>query len=371
MKIGILTFQRACNYGAVLQAYALRTFLKRKMGADIEIVDYRNLQIEREYAVTKFSLEGNILKEAAASMLCAPYRIRRNNAFKRFRQDCLNIKGQGINKQALRALNETYDIFIVGSDQVWNMEITGNDESYFLDFVNDEKKRCSYAASIGKSKFSENQRAELLLRLKGFSAVSFRESEAASEFQPMLPDKRLYSHLDPVYLLEADIWRQLSAAKPCLEPYILFFTTGNGPEIIPDVEFARKIAAERGMKALFLSDQDRWFKHRSLKHCGAVMPQEFLSLIDHAACVVTNSFHATSFSIMLHTPFYVETDLPRSGRLLNILRLFGMEDRQLKRGEPVCRIESAINWARADEEIRERREQSENYLSAIIQGEYA
>lgn len=364
-KKAILTFHNACNFGAVLQAYALKNALQKTAGIPVDILDYRNACIEAEYAaIGRINWENNPIKEIAKTVLCLPYRVKRNRCFRKFSNDYLEIKNQSLTKEQLTELMDAYDSIVVGSDQVWNLDITGKDYTFFLDFVDDKKKCTSYAASIGKSSFSEDEKACLTELLSSFRKISFRESELLPVFSPKLPHVSMCVNLDPVFLLDSKEWRRLTVEKS-RKPYVLFFMTGTNPGMNPAIQFAKKLADEKGMDAVFLSDQDCWYKFRDWHHCGAVMPQEFLSLIDQAECVVTNSFHATSFSIILHTPFYVETNLPRSGRVLSILDETGLGFRRLESGKPVSEDKVEIDWNRVDMMLVDRRTQAYAYLKEI------
>ena len=132
--------------------------------------------------------------------------------------------------------------------------------------------------------------------------------------------------------------------------------------MLPAIEFAVRLAKERGVEALFLSDQDIWYKFRMLKHYGPASPETFLALIDHADCVVTNSFHATSFAIQFHKEVFVETGMKRNGRLVNLLRLTGMEDRAMIRGKVSSQGLFAIDWEYADAALAAKREKSIRFI---------
>lgn len=363
--IGILTFHNACNYGAVLQAYALKTALGKRNGVQADVVDYRNPCIETEYSVWgNINRENNPVKEVIKAALCLPYRFRRNRKFARFCNEILKTGKQPLSREQLDEKADEYSSFVVGSDQVWNLDITGDDHTFFLDFVKDKSKCTSYAASIGKSAFSADEKTELTRLLRPFRRISFREPELLSVFAPELPDVPMCSNLDPVFLLKSDEWRSLAAHQK-RKPYVLLFMTGSNPAMIPAVEFARKLAEEKGLETVFLSDQDCWYKFRDWKHCGAAAPQEFLALIDNAEYVVTNSFHATSFSILLHTRFYTETNLPRNGRVLNILAAAGLDARRLESGVPVCADVGEIDWDAVEARLAEKRVQAYEYLDEI------
>lgn len=364
-KIGILTFHNACNYGAVLQAYALKTALEKRNGVQADIVDYRNLSIEAEYSMWgNINWVNNPVKELIKAALCLPYRYRRNQKFACFCKEFLKTGNHPLSREKLVEKAEEYSSFVVGSDQIWNLDITNNDYTFFLDFVKDKTKCNSYAASIGKSFFSEEEKKKLISLLRSFRQISFREPELLSTFVPELPTVPMRANIDPVFLLNSNEWRSFSAAQK-RKPYVLLFMTGSNPAMVPAVEFAKKLAEEKKLETVFLSDQDRWYKFRDWKHCGAATPQEFLALIDNAEYVVTNSFHATSFSILMHTRFFTETNLPRNGRVLNILSVAGLDTRRLENGVPVCETVGEIDWEAVETRLAEKRAKAYEYLNEL------
>lgn len=362
IKIGILTFQNACNFGAVLQAYALKTYLEQCDVTIVEIINYKNQQIEKEKLLWKNLFENNILKQIIRNTLLLPYIYRRNRLFNSFNTEYLGLSKE-INKEQMNNLD--YDLYIVGSDQVWNRQLTENDRTFFCDFCENNVPCYSYAASIGSSKFTDIELGQLKNLLERFSSISFRERELVPIFKSVLPNKKIVSCLDPVYLLDNQLWGEL-CINPKRKPYLLIFCVGSNPELTPTIEFAKKLANSKGLDVIYMSDQDIWYKHREVEHCGAVAPGEFLGYIRSAEYVVTNSFHATSFSIIFHTSFYSETGLSRNGRVINILDLMGLNDRALKKGKAKKDYLKEIDWNMVEKKISDEKAFSKEYLINIV-----
>lgn len=366
IKLGIMTFHNACNFGAVLQAYALKTYLNNIPDVSAEIINYRNSAVEEDYALFGIDGNNNLLKEVITNILCFSYRKKRNYEFKKFRKDFLEVGYSKVEIAELKGLNQKYDAIVVGSDQVWNLTITNGDASFFLDFMDDKRKCVSYAASIGKSNFDSVEFNELRKFINNFSMVSFREQELVDIFRSNIDAETVTASIDPVYLLNHTEWNAIARTRKATRPYVLFFTTGYNAAIQPAIEFAKKLAVSRTLDIKFLSDQDKWFKNRDIEHIGAINPTEFISLIGNAEYVVTNSFHATSFAIILHTKFYVETGLKRNGRILNILSVTGLTDRQLNNGIMTGSSEENIDWVSVDKKLDSVRSQSKAYLADMI-----
>lgn len=127
-KIGILTFHNAYNFGAVLQAYALREYLQQNSNCIVEIINYKNEQIEKEKSRWKGLLNNNVVKELARNLLTTPYYLKLDKVFSEFVNKYLTADNE-IKKKDLSFLK--YDLYLVGSDQVWNLPLTGNDKTFF------------------------------------------------------------------------------------------------------------------------------------------------------------------------------------------------------------------------------------------------
>lgn len=140
-KIGILTFQRAVNYGASLQMYALQKTVK-ELGAEAEIIDYDCLRISDCYQA--FPLRALVHPRLFLhAVLNYKEQSHRNQKFEQFEKKHMTFS-EKLDKKALPHVADRYDAYIVGSDQVWNPLITGGDSAYFLDFVKDRQKKFAY-----------------------------------------------------------------------------------------------------------------------------------------------------------------------------------------------------------------------------------
>ena len=144
LKVAIITFHRAINYGAVLQTYALSRYLKES-GYDVQVLDYRAEAIENSYKI-KFGLDAYSLKR----MLLSPFSEKKKREFYRFIDKNIPHTRSLYTQDDLRKEAQKFDFIVTGSDQVWNSQWTEGDEAYLLNFCKDEQK-VSYAASIGKS----------------------------------------------------------------------------------------------------------------------------------------------------------------------------------------------------------------------------
>ncbi|MFA0411144.1 polysaccharide pyruvyl transferase family protein, partial [Vibrio splendidus] len=198
-KIGIVTYHCVDNYGAVLQAYSLLDTVKTLSGADVEIVDYRPIEITKNYS---FSILPNNLSliKLISNTLSYPLKKSKNNKFKSFSKKLIKLS-----KKPDNVLWDEYDYLIAGSDQVWNPSITRL-APYYLNFPDITAKKVSYAASIGKDELSKDELCYLSESLKYIDHVSVRESSAIGIVKDILTKKDVVQVLDPVFLKEPSDW---------------------------------------------------------------------------------------------------------------------------------------------------------------------
>ena len=159
MKIGILTFQNAVNYGPVLQAYALQNSIE-KLGAEVRLIDYQCNKVNSLY--DPFPKTTN-LKKFVSNLLWYQRKKKKKMAFERFEKKYLKLTDKKYyTKQEMKNTNYLFDKFISGRDQIWRVESTDFDTTYFLDFVKDNTKKYSYAASFGADKVEERYRKQYM-----------------------------------------------------------------------------------------------------------------------------------------------------------------------------------------------------------------
>lgn len=337
-KIGILTFHRAANFGAVLQAYALEKALSAVNNkVSVEIVNYKCKKIERSYAVFNLNT-GNVLKEIVRLPFCAKKRLLKRKIFDKFLAANISLSKVRYTKSSIAVSDNEYSAFVAGSDQIWNDFLTDADLTYCLDFVRDYDKRFSYAASFGNCSIDANIIRKYKEEIAKFNKISVREEESKTRLDNIQRDD-VFVSLDPTFLLSRSAWMSLAQnGKKYSEKYVLLYELTPGRKLI---EFAKKLAKEKGLELLVLSDSYSRFPR--IKHVQGAGPIDFVSLIENAEYVVTNSFHGTAFSIIFNTDFYVETEAQKSTnhRIIHLLNTFEIWGRDITHTH---NIGNTIDW---------------------------
>lgn len=368
MRIGIITFQRVGNYGAELQAYALQARLNQ-MGYTAENIDllyYKHprfrstpraraehvLSLMTRFKATLFPLLSKLraLRHRTQSL----HRARLFEAFDRH----LRCSREYQSIDDLYAAPGDYDVYLVGSDQVWNPRTNANLGPYFLDFAPAGKRCVSYAASIGASTLSPANFMYFKAKLQRFEAVGLREESAVRLVRGMNLGVEVRRNIDPTLLLLPENWLSLAKKPENFDervPYLLLYDLVASPET---VALAEAEAKRKGLRIVRLGDD-------------AYGPAEFLWLFNHATHCVSNSFHGTVFSILFHRPFM--TVIPRgmtnASRIENLLELFGLSGRLVRAcslvpNEIPCLSE--ICWDRVEMRLRAARAEAEEFLHRAL-----
>ena len=183
LGLGLITFHRALNYGAVLQTYALYSVLTR-LGGNVTVLDYRNPVLEERHKPLCVSTCRK-WTDLVRLLFLSRNHNHKYRKFRRFLMDNVNLSGPLCNLRDLERVSDDYAGFITGSDQVWNGNITGWDPAYFLVFT-DVDKRNSYAASFGFAEIPEGRSEEYRRLLCGFKHMSVREQQAATVIQGLI-----------------------------------------------------------------------------------------------------------------------------------------------------------------------------------------
>lgn len=363
-KVGILTFHSANNFGALLQAVSLQKTIAEYDDVECKLINYEPEFIRKDYSISPF--KSRHPKAIVKNILRIPDKFKRNSKFEDFRRMNIICTEACQSEDIFRHICESFDKIVVGSDQVWNYDLTKRDMHYFLPGINSAIKKFAYAASTGGADFSSNATDEMIRCLQKFDNISVRETTSKDAIQQRVKKKNIEVVLDPVFLMTKEKWMKF-ASGPIKKDYILFFKMGYSNTADPALEFAKKLSKKTGYELLMLWDQETWFRYRDVKHIGAVGPAEFLRWINEAKCVVTNSFHATAFSIILNTPFYVETEIERKDRILNILKIFELEAFALVKGQTKSEmILPQIEWDIVNSKLENKRQESLNYIEKIL-----
>lgn len=358
--IGILTFHNACNYGAFLQAKALQDKLNEYPDTTAYLIDYKNKKVAAGYSVADVFNIKKGLKVTALKTLRLKDIIKRNRIFSKYQKETFRF----IDFDDTQKIEKLHKV-VVGSDQVWGQHITGKDVTYFLPFAK-PSQRVSYAASAGR--IDENFDDELFKNsLEDFSAVSVRERELKERLSAIGVNKDISVVTDPVFLKPKEKWEAFAGKDRVYQKeYILIFLMGVTKQADYIVDRALEIGRRQGVEVLLLNDQERWYKYRNVKHFGVASPTEFVNLIKNAKCVFSNSFHATAFSIILNTPFYIEMNIKNSGRLKALLKLTGLEARTMHDGKLENGYSEDVEWKKVDEKLAVEIQKSSEFVENNI-----
>ncbi len=318
-KTGIMTFHLAHNYGALLQAYALRTFL-RNNGIFAEIVPYETETMHIN-ADTRPHLRRSIKDNL--SLIKNQNRIKEQaKPFEEFQKRYLNVFQEHCSKEAI----SRYDKIVIGSDQVWNRSIVGNDLVYWGDFKKAGQKIISYAASFGASEIDDEYRKIIKDHCNNFNSISVREQSAKEILFSCGVESEMVC--DPVFLLSRCEWEEIikdvgqdvlkkhSIAKP----YVLAYILQRNENLIDIVDVYRKM---HGMEVIVIhpTGDELGINGRMIRN---VSPLEFVYFIKNANAIATNSFHALSFSILFNRPVLYKAHKQLGTRTENLLQLVGV-----------------------------------------------
>ncbi len=322
MKVGILTFHCVDNFGAMLQAYALKTFL---MNNDInaEIVRYEPFWLTGRYKLFPFVISKNIFSSIYWSFKGFKKNLSKGKNFKIQRKNMKKFRKNYFNKNNFKVLDKNQleklflDTLIVGSDQIWNPKITyGLKGIYFGDFS--YEKVIAYAASLGNEKLDKKYSKKFKDLLDFVDVVSLREKQSIP-YVKMHTKKEVIWMPDPIFLLNEKDWEKI-LTPPLEKEYILLYETYEDKNL---EESAIKIAKEKNLKIININPL---FEDKNIISNYTSGPSEFLGYIKNASYIFTNSFHATAFSIIFNKKFLA---MPSSGaiRLEDILEEFELLDK--------------------------------------------
>ncbi len=357
MRVGILTYHNAVNYGAVLQAYALQKVIS-DLGAECKIINYSSPAVDMQYRRKKIS-ECLNWKVYVLDLLSLHRLDKKKAAFKHFIDENM-VLSEKIDCIAGRNLDE-YDAVVVGSDQVLNPKNTNGDSSYLLN-CNFNAKKITYAASIGNNAFLDlwktRYNVDYKTLLKNFDELSFRENDA-SAFVSELFGKFFETVLDPVLLADTNIWQRSAEIR---EKYIFVYNLGNIPSM---VKYVNDLHKKTGLKVYVVNKNIKGdFLYRKYENASSLSPSDFTKMLSGAEYVITDSFHGTAFSVLFHKNFYSVIDTSKANtnsRICNLLTKLNLENRILT-DEKEVNMDIVSNYDEVDKKIQVMKEHSRQWL---------
>ena len=362
-KIGIITFHKAHNYGASLQAYALKTILERE-GNSVEFIDYFPEMMQKQYNVMKINKKNifTMIKSFISSIVYFNKNKKRYNNFNTFINKNFNLTNKYDSIEAIKKNPPQEDVYITGSDQVWNPDITkGLSDVYTLNFGKNDITRISYAASIGKKTLGNEPYGEKISKI---DYISVREETAKNLLQPII-NKPINVVLDPTLLIDHNEWeKKFNLQNREKEPYILAYRVEENAEYL---KIVNELSKNTGIKVINFEKRQKKYDNfmRSAYEDG---PEEFVRLIRNAEYIVTTSFHATVFSILFHKNFFIVPHKTTGSRVIDLLNKLNIKKRvyfSLKEFKE-SNYKNIINYTDVDRILYKEREKSLEFLRKAL-----
>lgn len=360
MKICTITCHDVYNVGASLQAYALQAYLK-SLGHDVKIIDYKPDYLSKHY---RLDIVGNpkydkpLLRQAylLAKLPGRLHLLPRKRAFDDFTAKHLDLTKRYASNDELKADPPEAEVYFAGSDQIWNpLFPNGKDPAFYLDFVR-QGVRASYAASFAVDEFPQELRKVTAQYLQRLDHIAVRESSGLGVLEALgITDA--VTVLDPVFLLDREQWEVMAETlAECKKPYLLVYDFDNSAAIR---KLAERLAAEHGWAIYSIFDLP--YAERCFSLCG---PEAFLGLIRGAAFVLSNSFHATAFSVIFRREFaVVERTEKINTRMRDLTALLGLSDHMVSAdAEPAL----STDWAAAASRLSGEITRSKAYLDKVL-----
>lgn len=356
-KIGIITYHNARNFGAILQSYALNRYINN-CGVLCETIDYHSAKIDSSYKLIRYQ-KGN-LKLLLNSFVGIRNNLLKKIRFNKFKKNII-ISSKRYNYNNISQANDEYKIFITGSDQVWNLDLN-NDKNYYLDFVNGNNIRNSYAASFGNIDMLEKHEEYLRNCLKKYENISVREESAKVKLNEKFNIEASLV-LDPTFLLSKNDWEKVCENKTSKEKYILLYVLHEESTY----RIAEKISQLTNLKVYVLNESYR--KRIRAKYIRNVGPDKFINLIKNAEYVITDSFHGTAFSIIFRKNLKVvlkNKNKHLNDRLVSILNLFKLNECIVNTDSKGKELINEINYSNSESIINEEIRKSKQFINNII-----
>lgn len=389
-QVGIITlYHNNCNYGGALQAFALNQTV-RDLGYRCRTIDYVPTGMPlKEKLVKKIRTDGLTAAAAAAVKISSgklaarigkavdpeaamEIRIRESNVAE-FRKKRIPHTGP-CTTEYIAGAAEAFDMFLCGSDQIWNVgSVNSFDPVYWLDFVPDGRGKASYAASMPMPALPEQEKGRVQSWLDRLDFISVRE-EQGKRLLSNLTDKEIRIVPDPVFLPDVSCWEEMAGERKIHEPYLFAYLLGDDGKMRSRITELAEKYGRKLVTAPFLTSRprncDREFG--DVRVCGG--PEDFLNMIRYADCVLTDSFHASVFSILFGTPFWAFRRGNPGGkrnmdsRLIHLTEAFGMADRLTSTDD----LEMKMRTARQPDPesvrytVEQERKRGRDYLKEIL-----
>ena len=378
MKIGLLSVQNH-NYGSILQAYALQQFLNN-MGNEAEIIRYKKTNLIKQasrlfyYPLFKATVKmkwKNIYCKVFKKKECSQTLNSRERAFSAFIDKNIRVSKLYVGRKELEKSYQDYDVFVLGSDQVWNPMNLGGD-FFTMTFVPDHVRKITYAPSFGVSEIPKNQRKKTAAYLSRIDKIAVREKDGIRIIKE-LTGRDVTTVVDPTILIDRSVWDQQTSERMVKEDYIFCYFISTNPAYRA---FAKRLSEKTGLKVVGIPHVDEYVK--ADVGFGDIIPDgvgplEFVNLIRNAYYVCTDSFHGSVFSTLYHKTYFTFSRYAKEGgdstnsRLYSFLEMIGLEKRLTNPEQEITDVLlQKIDYQNTDAILKKIRADSIKYLETAL-----
>lgn len=365
MKIGLITIVHVPNYGAVLQAYASHKFLSRY--GTVQIINYKNKFLDGKLKLFRFENSIHGIKMFIHDVTRYKYNKEIIRKFKHFITNNLSLTRDITYEDLINDSFPNYDVYICGSDQIWNPEIVTHDRridpAYFLAFAPEKAKKISFASSIGNYNFSEQEKKYLRKLLDDFSFISVREKDGVEKISRIIPEKKIFHLQDPTLLLTKNEWLESFniVENKYVEKYILVYSVQRTELVKNTVKY---FSDKLKLKIIII---DKMFIPlvKADIHIRDAGPVDFVELIANASFIITDSFHGTCFAINFNIPFVAVAPGSKVNRIKSLMSVLGVKNRIVEGEKDLSNV--PLSEVNATDKLKNNIENTEQMLSFLCE----
>lgn len=385
LNVGILTTFFSKNYGAALQAYATKKAIET-LGYTSEFINYQKTSTEYYIPIStpKEQEMQSLIKKIGQKAKNFSAKLKKNQKlsdgslirdkeFDSFVNDYLKIGSILYTSPKDFICNVPkmpYDVFLCGSDQIWNPIVHNFDDVYYLNFPTTAKK-VSYASSVAYNRFSESEIERICAAISSIDSISVREKSTVEWMQPHMK-KKINHVIDPTFLLNKNEWLNLTSEKHFDKKYILVYLLNYNEQNKNTVGLISDLARKKGCRIICLPYTSIKFpKDIEVEYRYDIAPNDFIQLLNGAESVITNSFHATALSINLNIPFFVVSSRDRNKdlqtRISDLLEETGLNNRKIYSDTQSICMANDIDYESVNKIISIRRNEGIEYLKHALE----
>lgn len=358
MKAAVITLHQVDNYGTQLQAFATQEKLKQYFD-DVVFIDYRRPDTYGKGLIDSFA-KGNPLK----AMAIMPTVLRWKKVFDGFREKYLNLTDAVYySEEDFRDFHNIADVYFSGSDQVWNSGWNkGIIPPFYLSFAPEDKPKYAYASSFGRAVLSEEEVDSSRKYIDRFTAITVREESGVNILKQQYGFSAVKRIVDPTLAMSADFWRKYSTNRRMPEDYILIYNLNRNPQFD---QYAVKLSKATGLPLYrFCTRYDQIL--RSGKSLMIPNIFDFISLVDNARYVITDSFHATAFSMNMNTEPICVYPHNYAGRLSEFLKLVDSSQRHARDYDDLDILNRPTDFGKVNDILKFERRKVDDFLNEVI-----